>query len=255
MATRRSRTGAVTLPGGHEWVSFDDPDEDRTWVFDVTFLLSGWQCIYGRGCLGVLTGPTPELMQGCCSYGAHFTDDNDVGRVEAAARTLGPDEWQLRGNGRRRVINVEADGTKVTRLLDGACIFLNRPGFPGGPGCALHRAAIERGKHPMELKPDVCWQLPLRREDTTDDRGHVTSTVTQWDRKHWGEGGDEFHWWCTQAPDAFGGDVPVYRHMRSELVALSGPLVYGLVAAYLEARATKGRAVALPHPALKKAGP
>ena len=27
----------------HEWVSFEDPDELRTWVFDLTFLLSNWQ--------------------------------------------------------------------------------------------------------------------------------------------------------------------------------------------------------------------
>ena len=33
----------------HEWVSFEDPEEDRTWVFDVTFLLSAWSCIYGTG--------------------------------------------------------------------------------------------------------------------------------------------------------------------------------------------------------------
>ena len=57
----------------HEWVSFDDPDEERTWLFDVTFLASAWTCIFGHGCQGVLTGPTPELVQGCCSYGAHFT--------------------------------------------------------------------------------------------------------------------------------------------------------------------------------------
>src|SRR4051794_34036749 len=30
----------------HEWVSFDDPDADRTWVFDVTFLASNWTCIF-----------------------------------------------------------------------------------------------------------------------------------------------------------------------------------------------------------------
>ncbi len=83
--------------------------------------------------------------------------------------------------------------------------------------------------------------------------GHVTSTVTQWDRKHWGEGGEEFHWWCTEAPEAFGGAEPVYRHLRDELVALASPLVYGLVASYLEPRATKGRGVPLPHPALRAA--
>ena len=26
-----------------EWISFEDPTEERTWVFDVTFLLSRWE--------------------------------------------------------------------------------------------------------------------------------------------------------------------------------------------------------------------
>src|SRR5215831_14769357 len=66
----------------HEWISFEDPDEERTWVFDLTFLTSPWTCIFGRGCPGVLTGPAPELVQGCCSYGAHFTGNADRKRVE-----------------------------------------------------------------------------------------------------------------------------------------------------------------------------
>jgi hypothetical protein len=248
-------------PDAHEWVSFEDPEEERTWVFDVTFLESGWECIFGRGCQGVLTGPTPELEQGCCSYGAHFTDDEDVERVKAAARTLDADQWQFAATGRRGVTRTDKEGTKVTRMVDGACIFLNRPGFPGGAGCALHRGALDRGEHPMALKPNVCWQLPLRREDTTEASGHVTSTVTQWDRKHWGDGGAEFHWWCTEAPEAFGARIPVYRSLREELIGLVGPLVYGMVAAYLDHRhaaavatsAGAGRAdVALPHPAVRK---
>src|SRR5439155_1535600 len=71
--------------GAHEWVSFEDPEEERTWVFDVTFMLSHWGCIFGRGCQGVLTEPAPELVQGCCSYGAHFVDAADRRRVERAA--------------------------------------------------------------------------------------------------------------------------------------------------------------------------
>jgi hypothetical protein len=205
--------------GAHEWVSFPDPDEDRTWVFDVTFLLSGWHCIYGAGCQGVLTGPAPELEQGCCSYGAHFTDVDDSARVLAAAGKLTAQQWQFRSRGRRGgMVRTDSEGATVTRLVDGACIFLNRPGFAGGAGCALHRAALEAGARPLDWKPDVCWQLPLRREDDTDDDGHVTSTVTQWDRRHWGPGGMDFHWWCTDGPDAFGGKVPVYRHMAGELV-------------------------------------
>jgi hypothetical protein len=231
-------------------VSFDDPDEMRTWVFDVTFLLSGWECIFGRGCQGVLTGPAPELVQGCCSYGAHFTDDDDVARVKAAAAQLTPEQWQFRKEGRRKgVVAKEADGTRVTRLVDDACIFLNRPGFPAGPGCALHQAARQRGMEPLELKPDVCWQLPLRREDTTDDTGRVTTTVMQWDRKHWGGGGEEFHWWCTEAPEAFRGKRAVYETMAPELRSITGEGVYGRLAGYLDGR-RKGT-VALPHPAVR----
>ncbi len=62
----------------HEWLSFEDDEEERTWVFDATFLTSNWTCIFGNGCQGVLTGPAPELVQGCCSYGAHLVDKKDA---------------------------------------------------------------------------------------------------------------------------------------------------------------------------------
>ena len=234
----------------HEWVSFEDPEELRTWVFDVTFLLSGWECIFGRGCQGVLTGPAPEMVQGCCSYGAHFTDDDDVARVKAAAAKLTAEQWQFRKEGKRGgIIHKEADGTRITRLVDDACIFLNRPGFAAGPGCALHKAALDRGVEPLDLKPDVCWQLPLRREDVTDDAGRVTTTITQWDRRHWGEGGEEFHWWCTEAPEAFEGRRPVYETMGAELTAITGKVVYDRLAAYLEVRRKGARP--LPHPTVR----
>lgn len=243
---------ADTLHTTHEWVSFEDGDEDRTWVFDVTFLLSSWTCIFGIGCQGVLTGPAPEMAQGCCSYGAHFTGDDDVARVEAAARTLTAAQWQFRSQGRKRgVVKQDAEGTTVTRLAKGACIFLNRPGFPAGAGCALHQAAYQRGERPLDLKPDVCWQLPLRREDTTDEDGHVTSTIRQWDRRHWGAGGAEFHWWCTEAPDAFVGHRPVYREMAGELAEMVGDDVYRRVASYLDGRAQRP-SVPLPHPATRR---
>ena len=241
-------------PDAHEWVSFEDPEEARTWVFDVTFLVSGWQCIYGRGCQGVLTGPAEAMAQGCCSYGAHFTDDDDVARVKRAARTLTDDQWQYAATGRRGgVVRTQADGNRVSRLVDGACVFLNRPGFAGGPGCALHRAALERGVAPLDLKPDVCWQLPLRREDTTDDAGRVTSTITQWDRRHWGDGGEEFHWWCTEAPEAFHGGQPVYVSLGPELTAMVGAAIYDRLLAYLQARQATG--IALPHPVLRTKPP
>jgi hypothetical protein len=252
--SKANRNGAAVPRDAHEWLSFEDPKEDRTWLFDVTFLLSGWSCIYGHGCQGVLTGPAPELEQGCCSYGAHFTDRADVKRVRAAARTLTPDQWQFAAEGRRGVTRKDAEGVVVSRLVDDACIFLNRPGFPGGAGCALHRAALEQGRKPLELKPDVCWQLPLRREDETAADGHVTSTIAQWDRRHWGEGGAEFHWWCTEAAEAFTDRVPVYRSLRDELVEMVGPAIYRRLAAYLDARAAGSVAIPLPHPVVRKKG-
>lgn len=242
---------ALAPADAHEWVSFEDPEEQRTWRFDVTFLLSHWECLYGHGCQGVLNAPAPELEQGCCSYGAHFTGPEDLARVKAAAGTLTPDQWQFAGRQRHGGISRQRAGElAVTRLVEEACIFLNRPGFPGGPGCALHRAALERGEAPMDLKPDVCWQLPLRREDTSNADGSVTSTVGQWDRAHWGQGGQEFAWWCTEAPEAFRGKAAVWRHMQDELSAMVGPAVFALVAAYLQAREAAG--TPLPHPALRR---
>ncbi|MGA3353167.1 MAG: hypothetical protein ABSD85_08295 [Acidimicrobiales bacterium] len=240
----------------HEWVSFEDPSEERTWLMDVTFLSSAWQCIYGAGCQGVLTAPAPERMEGCCSYGAHFTDEADAQRVAAAAETLTEQQWQFRAKGRRKggVLKRDSKGVITTRLVAGACIFLNRPSHAGGAGCALHRAALERGVPPLELKPDVCWQLPLRREDTVATDGHVTSSLGEWARRHWGEGGQEFAWWCTEAPEAFSGAEPVYVSLRDEIVAMAGQDVYDLLAAYLDSRArrrARGTAL-LAHPTVRK---
>lgn len=235
----------------HEWVSIPDPEEERTWIFDFTFLLSSWTCIFGRGCQGVLTEPAPELVHGCCSYGAHFTDDDDVTRVEQAAATLDADQWQFQKRGLKGgVTRTDKKGTVTTRMVDGACIFLNRPEFPGGPGCALHRAALERGERPMDLKPEVCWQLPLRREDLRTDDGHVVSTIGQWDRRNWGDGGAEFAWWCTEAPEAFVGTRPVYREMAGELEAMVGPRVHAAITQLLVQREAAG--TALPHPVVRR---
>ena len=52
----------------------------------------------------------------------------------------------------------------ATQRPDGPCVFLNDADFPGGGGCALHAQALRDGVHPLEYKPDVCWQLPVRRD-------------------------------------------------------------------------------------------
>ncbi len=246
--------------GAHEWVSFPDPDYERTWMFDVTFLESRWTCIFGRGCQGVLTGPAPELVQGCCSYGAHFTGARDARRVQAAAATLTPEQWQFhdkaRPNGAKKpkVMTRNRAGELTTRIMKDACIFLNRPGFAGGPGCALHRAALDRGVPHLELKPDVCWQLPLRRDDEVGEGGHVTSIIRQWDRRDWSEGGAEFHWWCTESPEAFVGERPAHEELENELIAMVGKKIHKRLVAFLRERSDNlgPRPVPLPHPAVRR---
>jgi hypothetical protein len=238
-----------------EWVSFDDPKEDgRRWQIDVTFLTSHWECIFGNGCQGVFTERAPELVQGCCSYGAHFSNRKDRDRVVRAARHLTDDVWQFAKSGRKKGIFAKSgkdeDGKQEwrTRLVDDACVFLNRPGFPAGAGCALHLQAMRTGEHHSDLKPEVCWQLPLRCVDEEQEDGSVVSTLSEFGRDGWGEGGEDFAWWCTEAPEAFGGAEPVYRSLAEELRKMMGAELYAQVAAYLDRR-EHSRQPPVPHPA------
>ncbi len=247
--TARRRTPSQATDDLHEWITFEDPDEQRTWVFDATYLRSNYTCIYGEGCQGVLDAPAAEMEQGCCSYGAHFVDDDDVQTscsafVRVRARThavprQGREEGLL---DRRRRPTDDGNPTTVTRLVDDACIFLNRPGFEGGVGCALHIAALEVGERPLDWKPNVCWQVPIRLEHSTDENGHVTSRLREWKRRDWGEGGNDFHWWCTEAPEAFvGDDAAVRRSARRDRRARRCSTIYDLMVEQLE-RAELGAA-------------
>ena len=123
----------------HEWVSFEDPSEERTWVVDVTFLSSSWQCIYGAGCQGILTEPTPERMEGCCSYGAHFADEADAERVSAAAGTLSAEQWQFRAKGRRKTGVLKRDSKGVLMEL---LIMIDAARRAGESGYETHIAAL-----------------------------------------------------------------------------------------------------------------
>ncbi|MDZ7676483.1 MAG: hypothetical protein U5K30_15610 [Acidimicrobiales bacterium] len=238
----------------HEWVSFEDPDEYRTWVFDVTFLTSNWTCIFGEGCKGVLTENATDLEQGCCSYGAHFVDDDDHADIAEMIDELTPEQWQFHKLGHKNgATRKTKSGQWVTRVHQGACIMLNRPDFHTGPGCALHTAALEVGDRPLDWKPDVCWQLPLRLEESTDDHGHVTSTLREWKRRDWGEGGAEFHWWCTDDDTAFVAPNPTYEVLRDEIVELVGETPYRLFVEHIERRRERQEWTPLPHPVLRKA--
>jgi len=232
----------------HEWISFEDEHTRRTWVFDATFLRSGWNCIYGSGCKGILDDDAAHMNQGCCSYGAHFIDDADIQTVVTSSARLKKRHWQFKKEGAAGGIFGVEDGVTTTRLVDDACIFLNRPGFAGGEGCAFHIAATEAGERPMDWKPDVCWQLPLRLEEHTDEHGYVTSTLREWKRRDWGAGGHEFHWWCTDDHLAFSGAKPAYKYLRDEIIEMVGQAAYEQLVTLLE----RPKWTPLPHPSVKR---
>ncbi len=233
----------------HEWISFDLDGE--TYTFDATWLTSNWKCIYGDGCLGIEEEPDEGAMLGCCSHGAHFADKEDRKRVAEVFPRLRDDEWQFKEVAASLGGPIHKDhGDWVTRRHEGACIFLNRPGFPGGAGCAFHTAAQSRGENFIDWKPEVCWQVPVRLDFHIDDNDYETNILREWKRRDWGEGGADFHWWCTEDPRAFVGDVPVYVSSKDEIIALVGQGAYDRVVELIEQRGTQ---VFLPHPSVKRA--
>ena len=220
---------------------------DVRWRFEREFLTSDWTCIFGRGCKGILPVEAEALNQGCCSLGAHF-GDGPAGQAEsmdisAMAALLEPEQWQYHGVGTEQhrpdpdaepVGGIYGDAQRShTRVVDGACVFLNRPGFAGGEGCALHIAAVESDESPTEWKPSVCWQLPLRVDwalvDEADPDGPETATVRRWSRADWGEHGTTMAWCCTERSEggeAYSGDRPVVDSLADELTALADESVY-----------------------------
>jgi hypothetical protein len=250
----------VDLDFAREWVEFPDPaDPGHRVRVDLTWLTSAWTCVFGRGCAGVVAGRPDD---GCCSHGAFFTGEADLARVGAAVAELTDEDWQLAPVGRQAWTEAEPldDGPGGaapqeaglrTRVVDGACVLLNRRGFPGGPGCALHALALRTGRHPLETKPDVCWQLPVRREQEEVERPDGTTvlvtTIGEFDRRGWGEGGHDLHWWCTGSPAAHVAAEPLAVTYAAELTALLGPAAYAELRRLAETRLDQG--LLAPHPA------
>jgi hypothetical protein len=244
----------VPIDFPREWVEFADPgDPEQVFRCDLTWLCSRWSCIWGAGCQGIVAGRPDD---GCCTHGAHYSDTADEKRVRKASKRLTPETWQYHQTGTTRGITEvdtsDDERVRKTRTVDGACVFLNRPGFPGGAGCALHALALREGRHPLETKPDVCWQLPIRRTFewvTRPDESRVLVVgIGEYDRRGWGAGGHDLHWWCTGNTDAHVGSEPVYVSYAAELTALMGEKAYAELVRLCEARDAAHTPVA-PHPA------
>ena len=263
-------------PGfARDWVEFADPnDELEIFKCDLTWLTSNWTCIYGDGCQGVFKDRPND---GCCTEGAMYSDEDDEKRVQLAAQHLTPQMWQFyeevrpkKPGGQLRITDLDEDNERKTRTVNDACIFLNRkgheaPGFTGSFGCVLHHLAQKENRHFVETKPDVCWQLPLRRSFETREVGEREYSVTvigEYERLGWGDGGDDFDWYCTSNTDAHIGSEPVYISNRAELTALMGQDAYDILAKHCDLRVQgikDAQARSLPlfviqHPATLQAG-
>lgn len=215
--------------GDTAWVEIADPaDGTVTWRFDRAFMESRWTCTWGCGCLGILDRPAADLQQGCCSVGAQMADDVEAMTVSASAAAIPLHLWQHHTAVDEH--DVFRDSTRrFLKVVDSACIFLNRPGFEGGAGCALHLAAVAVGERPLDWKPSVCWQAPLKAVEQSGESTVVT--VRPWRREDWGAEGPSMAWCCTDqrdraASDAFVGEVAVIESLADELSELVGEAVY-----------------------------
>ena len=241
----------VDLVFPRAWVEFADPaDDSQVFHCDLTFLTSNWMCIFGQGCQGIYADRPDD---GCCTLGAHFSDKADEKRVKKYVKQLDPEHWQFFDAGQGGDwVEVDEEGERKTAVHEGACIFLNRPGFPGGEGCALHALALRIDKHPLRTKPDVCWQLPIRRTfrdvERADGTTYTEVSIGEYDRRGWGPGGHDLDWYCSGNTEAHVGAEPVYLSNATELIALMGQPAYDVLAAACERHLRSRSALAL-HPA------
>ena len=254
----------VDLVFPRAFVEFADPaDASQVFRCDLTWLTSRYHCIFGQGCQGIYS-TSPDT--GCCTLGAHFSDKDDEKRVAGFVDQLTDDVWQhkpRKGKELKRAdwIELDEDGERKTRTLeiDGqqACIFHNRADFAppngqGGAGCALHALALRQGRHPLETKPDVCWQLPIRRTFRTvelqDGTSYTEVSIAEYDRRGWGPGGHDLDWYCSGNTEAHNAPEPLYVGSEAELVELMGRAAYDELVSHCEAHLASRSALAI-HPA------
>ena len=222
-----------------DWVEFANPaNPEELFKCDLTWLTSYWQCIYGDGCCGI-DADKPDA--GCCSDGAYYTSKEDEDRVLKAAKKLTRAEWQFydqarakKSGGKLQISEIGLDKDRKTRKVKDSCIFLNRvgyeaPGYTGSFGCALHHLAVREQVHFVDTKPDICWQLPLRRSWEIREMGDKEITVVvigEYERLAWGDGGADFDWYCTSNSEAHVGRIPVCQSNKIELTKMMGEAGY-----------------------------
>ncbi|RNE48964.1 hypothetical protein [Corynebacterium alimapuense] len=276
-AGRQVASGREVAPDfPREWFEFVNPDDPlHLFHVDLTWLESHWSCQFGtEACPGI---DAQQSDVGCCVHGAYLADETDRDQLYNAVAEMPAKYWQHRPNGVDAHIN-QADPTALepwldwdeldgddgepepalkTLTIDGACIFANRSGWATGAGCAIHQWSVEAGRDLTVDKPEICWQLPLRRNEAYEDRSDGTeilrTVIGEYDRRGWGGGGEDFDWYCTEDSACHTSTKPLWQAQEAELVALMGAAAYAVLAEHCRIRAQFPIAAA-PHPASRKAG-
>lgn len=281
-----SSPAAASIRAGHEvapdfpreWYEFVDPlDEFHTFEVDITWMESHYNCMFGTSACHGIDASLPEV--GCCVHGAYMADEEDRDQLYDAVAEMPAKYWQLRPAGVDKFLERaesgaggeelepwlewdELDGDDgepepalKTPIVDGACIFANRAGWGTGVGCAIHQWAVAEGRELTVVKPEVCWQLPIRRyedwEERPDGQEILRTTIGEYDRRGWGGGGEDFDWYCSGDSRCHTADEPLWKSQKTELTALLGEEGYAILAKYLRARevAREAGAVFPRHPA------
>ncbi|WP_027012581.1 hypothetical protein [Corynebacterium freiburgense] len=261
------RSGAELPPDfPRDWFEFTNPD-DPLHIFscDLTWLESHWRCGFSTTCQGI---DASNHTVGCCIHGAFICDEEDREQLADAAQRMPARFWQHRPDNTETWDDLEPwlewdeldddegnpEPALKTILVDGACIFANRENWPTGAGCALHQWAISAGEELTVVKPEVCWQLPLRRLEAYEERPDgveiLRTTITEYNRRGWGNGGEDFDWYCTTAPACHNSPDPIWITHEQELRTLMGDSAYEVLVAHCKKRATiQDKSAFAIHPA------
>ena len=200
-----------------------------------------------HGCQGVLTGPAPELAQGCCSYGAHFTGRKDADNVERGGQDARPGRLAVPRQG------TQGRGQEAGR---------RRPRHPAG-GRRLHLPQPAGVRRRARLRPPRRGgQAAGSATSSSSPRSAGSSRCGARTRRRPTVGSPR---WCASGTAGTGaravtsstGGAPRTRRpssatsrstgrMRTELETMAGKKVYKRLAAYLDERTAPG---ADGHPA------
>lgn len=217
-----------------EWIEIETPEE--TYHFDVSFMLSTYNCIFGRGCQGGWDAPADH---GCCNTSPWLEEDEDAEHLNEMAMRLTPEHFENYDYLHKNGWLVKFAHERRARKRNGYCIFLNTGKTEGTPaGCSLHQESLRRGEDYRDGKPDICWMVPLRTE--YNDFGMI---ITAWDRD--GAGGwnadpkkdPSDGWWCMDSQVAYQDTKQrVFETFAPELIRVVGQEAYDKLAAYCRVR-------------------